>query len=279
MDLTAYINSGILKLYVLDRLSPDERRRVESYAAEYPEVKAEIEQIELDLEHYAVLHGQATPPPPSVLTSVLRRIEPATSPVAPTDSATAHTPPPPTRAEQGANPLLWILLIALALALAGLAYFYFQSQDRLSEVNRLTTEFTALEEDCQQVADNYEADQQQIQLLTDIDTRGVVLAGTDNAPDSRAQVFYNRTQNSVLFTAANLPTPPTGRQYQLWALDSEGNPQDLGVLDRNLTGEQLINIGTNPDSDTQAFAITLEVEGGRPTPDLSQLQVIGTVES
>ena len=279
MDLSAYINSGILELYVLDRLSPDERRRVESYAAEYPEVKAEIEQIELDLEHYAVLHGQATPPPPSVLTSVLRQIQPAASSSSPSGAAAPAPRPSAPDSGRGTSPLLWILLIALALTLAGLAYFYFQSQERLGELNRLNSEFTALEEDCQQVASDYEADQQQLQLLTDIDTRGVVLAGTDNAPESRAQVFYNRTQNAVLFTAANLPAPPTGRQYQLWALDAEGNPQDLGVLDRSLTAEQLVNIGANPDSDTQAFAITLEVEGGRPTPDLSQLQVIGSVES
>ena len=279
MDLTAYINSGILELYVLDRLSPDERRRVESYAAAYPEVKAEIEQIELDLERYAVLHGEATPPDPSVLTGVLLQIESATSSATPRSPSSSTAAAPSQPVARGTNPWLWILLIALALTLAGLAYFYFQSQERLGELNRLSTEFSALEADCQQVAADYEADQQQLDLLTDIDTRGLVLTGSDNAPDSRAQVFYNRSRNAVLFTAANLPTPPTGRQYQLWALDGEGNPQDLGVLDRNLTGEELINIAANPDADTQAFAITLEVEGGRPTPDLSQLQVIGSLGS
>ena len=272
MDLTAYINSGILELYVLDRLSPDERRRVESYAAEYPEVKAEIEQIERDLEQYAVLHGETTPPSPSVLTGVLRQIEPALSSPAPTTASLPSN-------SRSTSPLLWVLLIALALTLAGLAYFYFQSQERLGELNRLSGEFSALQADCRQVAADYDADQRQLELLTDIDTRGLILAGTDNAPDSRAQVFYNRARSAVLFAAANLPTPPTGRQYQLWALDADGNPQDLGVLDRSLTEDDLVTVGANPDADTQAFAITLEVEGGRPTPDLSQLQVIGSLGS
>ena len=272
MDLTAYINSGVLELYVLDRLSPDERRRVEAYAAEYPEVRAEIEQIELGLERYAVLHGEATPPDPSVLASVLDGIK-ATAAVPPAPTA----PPPATPVERNNSTVVWIMLAALALAVAALVYLYLQNQQQRSELEELSTEFAALEADCQQVAANYQATEEQIALLTDIGTRGIVLAGTDNAPESRAQVFYNQNQSSVLFTASNLPAPPTGRQYQLWALDAAGNPQNLGVLDQGLSSSELLNVPFVPNA--SAFAITLEVEGGRPTPDLSQLQVIGEVGS
>ena len=271
MDLSAYINSGVLELYVLDRLAPDERRRVESYAAEYPEVKTEIEHIESDLEHYAVLRGEATPPSPAVLDSVLRKIRPT---AAPATSAPAAAPPAP--ATRGSGAFTWILLIALALAAAGLIYLYLQSQDRASEMEGLSQRYNALEASCQQQATAYEADQQQLALLTDIDTRGVVLSGTDNAPESRARVFYNSDRQSVLFTASNLPAPPAGRQYQLWAINGDG-PQDLGVLDLDLTSEELLEVPFVAGA--AAFAITLEEEGGRPTPDLSQLQVIGEVGS
>ena len=276
MDLTAYINSGVLELYVLDRLSPDERRRVEAYAAEYPELRAEIEQIELDLEQYALLHGEATPPPPAMLDDLLREIAPPSATPAPPSApaTTGRTPTPP--AERTAGTAMWILLIALALAVAGLVYFFLQNRDGQEELTELNDRFTALQAECQEVAQNYEADQEQIELLTDIGTRGIVLAGTDNAPDSRARVFYNADRESVLFTAANLPAPPAGRQYQLWAINAEG-PQDLGVLDRALTGEELLSVPFV--ANTQAFAITLEQEGGQPTPDLTQLQVIGEVGS
>lgn len=272
MDLSAYINSGILELYVLDRLAPDERRRVESYAAEYPEVKSEIEHIELDLERYAVLHGAATPPAPAVLDRVLREIQPtAASP-----ATSTPTTPPPATAAGGSGALTWILLIALALAAAGLIYYYLQSQDRGSEMEGLSQRYDQLEAACQQQASEYEADQQQLALLTDIDTRGVILAGTDNAPDSRARVFYNPDRQSVLFTASNLPAPPAGRQYQLWAINGDG-PQDLGVLDLDLTSEELLDVPFVAGA--AAFAITLEEAGGKPSPDLTQLQVIGEVGS
>ncbi|PPK86387.1 anti-sigma-K factor RskA [Neolewinella xylanilytica] len=276
MDLTAYINSGVLELYVLDRLSPDERRRVEAYAADYPEVKAEIEQIELDLERYALLHGETTPPPPAMLEGLLREITPSAAAPAPASApaTTGGTPVPP--AERGAGTAVWILVVALALALAGLVYFFLQNRDGREDLTELSNQFTALQAECQEVAQNYAADQQQIELLTDIGTRGIVLSGTDNAPESRARVFYNPDRESVLFTAANLPAPPAGRQYQLWAINAEG-PQDLGVLDRALTGEELVSVPFV--ANTQAFAITLEQEGGQPTPDLTQLQVIGEVGS
>ncbi|MGB3801238.1 MAG: anti-sigma factor [Lewinella sp.] len=272
MDLTAYINSGVLELYVLDRLSPDERRRVESYAAEYPEVKTEIEQIEYDLEEYAVLHGQSTPPPPSVLTSLLNDIQSTATTVSPPPAKAAPPPTPP--AARNTSPLVWGLLIALALALAGLLYYFLQHQQRGDQLNELNSQFSALQAQCDEVATNYQADQEQLALLTDIDTRGIVLAGTGNAPESRALVFYNPSQGTVLFSASNLPAPPTGQQYQLWAINEDG-PQDLGVLDRDLTNEELLNVPFV--ANTQAFAITLEVEGGQPAPNLEQLQVIGEV--
>ena len=236
-------------------------------------MKAEIENIELDLERYAVLRGEATPPPPSVLSGVLAHITPA--PAARPVQTTAP-PPPATSSAGGSGIITWILLAALALAAAGLIYFYLQSQDRASDLQGLSTRYTELESSCNQQADAYEADQRQLALLTDIDTRGIVLNGTDNAPDSRALVFYNPDRQSVLFTASNLPAPPAGRQYQLWAINGDG-PQDLGVLEVDLTGEELLDVPFV--SGAAAFAITLEEEGGKPTPDLTQLQVLGEVGS
>ncbi len=271
MDLLAYINSGVLELYVLDRLAPDERRRVEAYANQYPEVRSEIEQIEVALEEYSLLRGQATPPSPQVLTNVLSRIQPA---------ARATTAPPPP-ATPGSDTAKWVLGGLLALALAALLYLYLQNRNRAQEIDTIQNDFSSLQTDysdlqssCNQIAQDYQADQQQLQLLTDLDTRGIVLSGSGNAPDSRALVFYNQAQGAVLFTASNLPAPPAGKQYQLWAIDAQG-PQDLGVLDTTLTRDELLSVPFIANA--AAFAITLEDEGGKPAPDLSQLQVIGEV--
>ena len=278
MDLSAYINSGVLELYVLDRLSPGERRRVEAYAEEYPEVRSEIEQIELALEEYSLLRGEATPPNPQVLTNVLSQLQTTTATAPPPPAARRTPPPPPAAPAASGVPAwsLWLLGVLLALALAGLVYFYLQSQDREQQLGSVQSELSVLQDECNQIAADYQADEEQLQVLTDPDTRGIVLAGSDNAPNSRALVFYNQNEGTVLFTASNLPAPPAGKQYQLWAIDAQG-PQDLGVLATDLNSDTLLSVPFIPNA--AAFAITLEDEGGKPTPDLSQLQVIGNVPS
>ena len=50
----AYIESGILELYVLGQLSAPEMLEVERMAASAPEIKRELEAIEIALEAYAI---------------------------------------------------------------------------------------------------------------------------------------------------------------------------------------------------------------------------------
>ena len=52
-EAKAYIESGILELYVLGQLSAPESNEVEEMANKYSEVKAEILAIELVMENYA----------------------------------------------------------------------------------------------------------------------------------------------------------------------------------------------------------------------------------
>ena len=53
MNLQPYIESGILELYALNVLADDEMSGVERMIATYPELKRELEAIELALESYA----------------------------------------------------------------------------------------------------------------------------------------------------------------------------------------------------------------------------------
>jgi hypothetical protein len=56
MDISNYIASGVLELYVNGLLSEPEKREVEALAAQYPEIKQEIFHIEEALEAYAMAH-------------------------------------------------------------------------------------------------------------------------------------------------------------------------------------------------------------------------------
>ena len=53
MDIKAYINSGILEQFVLGNTSPEESAQIVELSKSHPEIKAEIEAIEIGLLKYA----------------------------------------------------------------------------------------------------------------------------------------------------------------------------------------------------------------------------------
>ena len=61
MDLTKYISSGILESYALGATTAQETADVEAMVAQYPELAAELSQIQEAMEEYVLLHAQ-TPP-------------------------------------------------------------------------------------------------------------------------------------------------------------------------------------------------------------------------
>ncbi|MVN21508.1 anti-sigma factor [Mucilaginibacter arboris] len=52
-DIKQYIESGILELYILDTLNPEEKLEVESMAAKYPAIQKELDEISQAMELYA----------------------------------------------------------------------------------------------------------------------------------------------------------------------------------------------------------------------------------
>jgi anti-sigma-K factor RskA len=270
LDIKQYIASGILELYVLERLEPAQMREVEANALQHPEIRAEIDQIEQTLEAFAI--AAAPDVSPDMLDRLLEETEGTRAPASPPEkTAEAPAAPPATSAS-----FSWIPWLLAAAALAGLLYAYTQLGDRTEELQDLQGQLDILQKDCDESQEILRITQQRLNELTNPATKGIILAGTDNAPDKQAIVFYNPATNKTLFKAVNLPPPPTGKQYQLWAIDADG-PKDLGVLALDLNGDVILEVNHLPA--VAAFAITLEEEGGKPAPDLSTLQVYGAVVS
>jgi mannose-6-phosphate isomerase-like protein (cupin superfamily) len=70
--IAEFIESGVLELYVMGAASPEEALAVEKMAAAHPEVKQELEEISLAMEHYAQAH--AVKPRATVKTLLLATI-------------------------------------------------------------------------------------------------------------------------------------------------------------------------------------------------------------
>ena len=71
-NVQAYIESGILELYVLGNLTPEEKLQVEGMMSAHQTVRAEVDEIERALEVYA--HKNAVEPADDKRTRILNSL-------------------------------------------------------------------------------------------------------------------------------------------------------------------------------------------------------------
>lgn len=293
MDTQAYINSGIIERYALGQASCYEAMELGSYAERFPEVRAALDEALIAVDGLA--QAAAVAPPAALRARVLEAVAreaaagapslspgslpgPQSMPAPPTKPITATTPSipiPPPRPGARLRTLQFATGIAAVLALAaGLAYLNQSNQNQ-----DLQERTAALE---QEVADltrvsgewQSEAEQQsdQLALLRDVATRRIALMALPGAGDARVDVYWNPERKAAYFDVLSLPTAPSGKQYQLWAI-VEGTPVDMGVLPLDAAADawQAFPYVDAP----QAFAITVEPQGGSAVPSLDQMVVLG----
>ncbi len=242
---------------MLGKLGPNEAAEVEQNAAQYPEIKAEIDAIELALEEYALLHGQA--PPPGVLSTIIQTLEERGTYAQPKGNSSSRT----------LLAIAWVLFFVAAL---GWLYAYQQNRKQGDTMEELSSELNALETSCDSIQTEKEQLQQELQFLRQPTTQSTIMEGTDLSPEAIAAVFFNPETQETLLDAGTLPVPPSDQQYQLWAI-VDGNPVSMGVFEVE-AGRQ----GLQPVpyiGNAQAFAVTLEPRGGSETPTLEQMYVLG----
>ena len=276
MNIKSYIESGILESYLMGELTEQEMVQVDQVAARHPEVKAELERLRNIISEYAVRQGQT--PDKNILTKALAEID-----VQEEKEAERRLKVTDQMLEQSmkSSTMQWWKVAAAVLLLisAGLnIYFYTawkNSQDEviaLSEQNGfLANEVNArnveLENQGQQL--NY-ANLRIAHFLSE-DNIHVRMDGSDISPESYANVFWNKKTNSVFISVDNLPEPPHGHQYQLWAIKEGQAPIDAGIFDHSQLVQELKVIR----GDVAAFAVTLEKEGGVENASVDQTYVKG----
>lgn len=254
MDVRAYIESGILELYVMEALPPAESREVEALAAQYPGIQAEIDAIRKTMAAYGAT--QATPPPPELKERILAQVR-------------AQTPASPRRPSRGRT-LVWAAALTAVALLAG--YFLITCLQTGKELRELTTRQQALVSELEQVRGSRDDLRQKMDLLLNQDTKTIELDGLPISPQSQVVVYWNPAQQATFLLIKNLPPPPPGKQYQLWAIVDK-NPVDAGVFDSVAGSLQTMKAIAR----AEAFAVTLENAGGSPTPTLDQMYVLGEI--
>jgi anti-sigma-K factor RskA len=256
VNVQEYIESGIIESYVMGLASEPERAEFERLSNLYPELVEARRRFEERLEGYA--SENAVPPPPEVKVKVLEAIGKSSTIV------TMQNQQPPN------SPLLpGIIAGAAVVLLIVMGYLYFQAKQAnkdLTDTNdRLKVSLDTTRNILQRIVD------EQKEVVNNPNVTVVNMVGTQVAPRSSANIYWDSTSSNVYLVVKNMPKLPNDQQYQLWAL-IDNKPKDLGVFDA--TDDKVILKMKNTQK-AQAFAITIEQKGGSPSPTLQKMQSLG----
>jgi anti-sigma-K factor RskA len=273
-----YIESGILELYAAGGLTQSECKETERLAALYPEIRVALDEACETMEAYGEFY--AINPGPELKERIMQQI---VNPAQPANNIQAEDTSvyPLTYPEKNKeySHYKWLFAASVALfLLSGFLSFHFYSKWQQAE-NRLAGVMASE----QQLAQNYKTTSLELQeqekvisIFRNPEFKHIRLKGTAAHPEAQMVVYWNINQQEVYVDNVTLPKPPSGKQYQLWALDN-GKPVDAGLIQDASSKarlQQMKNI-----SSAQAFAVTLEPTGGSTDPTLEQLTVIGNIGS
>jgi anti-sigma-K factor RskA len=160
----------------------------------------------------------------------------------------------------------WLLAAAAIVVLGlGTALVQIESSRRSldADVRRANATATELQERLRQYSGQTDL---ALSILTAGDMRELSLVGRENAVAAAARAYWSPTRG-LLVVADRLPTPPPGRIYQVWIIES-GKPMSAGLLGEPTSGRGML-IAPPPRAGalgTVTVAVTDEPPGGLTAP-------------
>lgn len=283
MDIAAYISSGIIESYVLGLASEEEVSILNCIRKNNVEVEQAIAEAEKALEGLADIQAMAMPD--TLKQDIWNRLEAenlvlkddqsdglptegAISPDAVVQAPILNTQEVPKRIVP-ARSYGWAIAASILFVLSVSANLFFYQQQKENK-EMLVQANTTLDTQNSTLA----ILQYKWSLVQNPAVKTIALKGVENKPDLHALVFWDQTSKAVYLSLEQMPAAPKGKQYQLWAM-VDGQPVSAGVFPLNAKeamASKMLDV-----SKAQAFAITLEDEGGKPVPTLTELCVMGSI--
>lgn len=261
METRAYIESGILELYVFGTLSESETQEVAQMAEKHPEIQEEI--ISIEKAVISLSYSMA----PYLSAANYDRIK--------ENLIEKHGKVVEMQPKNSA--FSYIGWAAAVLLMAGIGWQYTQLDSAKTQIATVTTENDTLINELNTVKLHQTQTESVLAVVRDQNNTVVALGGQAVSPESKAKVYWNQATAKVYVDAAGLPEPPEGFVYQVWALKLDPlTPTSIGLLDNFKTNDSRLFAVSNA-SGAEAFGITLEPAGGSVSPNLDQLYTLGKV--
>jgi anti-sigma-K factor RskA len=250
VDIQDIISSGLLELYAAGLASSEEKAEVEAWVKKYPGVAAELHAIQSGLEEYAQIN--AITPESTVKEKIFAEI----NAVPQVNHINTEAKIIPVK-----NYWKWAAAASITLLIGSTAMnmMYYSKYDTASKNLNDTQQQLAQE---QQHSNDMKTD---MDIIHNPYSLPISLKGQDVMPDAAAKIFWMQNTKEVMVDASNLPDAPQGMQYQFWAI-VDGKPVDGGLIITNDKGKKFRMQKMKSFGRAEFFAISLEKEGGNPTP-------------
>jgi hypothetical protein len=242
------ISSGLLELYAVGATTNEESAQVLQAFINWPDVKVDVDGMEKTMEVYAA--GHAVTPSYNIKQKIAASLNidlPANNNNTNLQNSTAKV--------VSISPWRNIAAAAVAL-LIGSAIFnviYFgKYKDASAKYEEGEKTIASLNANLADEANDMNVIRSKYSLPLKLKP--------DVAPkDADAKIYWLTNTGEIYIDPSNLPATPKGMQYQLWAI-VDGKAIDGGLIvskDGKLHMQKMKTFGK-----AQAFAVTLEVEGG-----------------
>jgi anti-sigma-K factor RskA len=265
VNVEAYISSGVLEAYALGELSDQERAEVEKNLVQYPALRKELVQIEEAQEKFMM--KAAIQPRASVKVNLFAAID-AKKPEAKVVEFNAR------KTDSSFWKFAAAASVTVALITSYLAYNYWDKwKSTETNLTELIAQNQRLAQDYNNVNQRLDQFEKDLNIINSPAFSRVVMKGTPNAPNSLASVYWNESTKEVYLSIQAMKQLAQENQYQLWAI-VDGKPVDAGVFDATVSG--LLKM-KNIQPGAATFAVTIEPRGGKASPTLETMQVVGNV--
>jgi anti-sigma-K factor RskA len=265
VDIKELIESGSLELYVMGSLPAEEMRLIDELRRTHPELNDEIARIEDAMIAYA--DSLAITPKADLKEKIAGKLNFTVGLDLEEERVSSIQIQMP-----GIYKAAAVVFVVLVLGFAATTgYFYGQYKSLNSRLIQLENEKTQLAAQVKQAVERSQNIKTQLAVVSDPANKTVELHGLDIAPAAKATVYWNKQAGTTFVDAAQLPATAANGQYQLWAI-VDSKPVSLGVIAKDTLFQPMKAV-----KNATAFAITLEPLGGKATPTLANMYVMGKI--
>ncbi len=246
-----FMESGLLDSYILGTTTSDQNLEVESYISKFPEVRADYERLQENLEILAKAH--AVEAPKYTLNAIMEDIA--------DDIPVVQMPASPRHSRA---PWFSIAASIAALIFAGTSYSLYQQNISLTQENQVVVdEIFDLRGDIEENNNKLENVMLEFMKLNNPETEKYVLRGNSRAKNLKTVAYINAVDKTSMIDIVSLPKLPANQTYQIWA-ELQDRMVNLGILDESERNK----LKTIPYTENAlGLSITIEPKAGSTRND------------